>query len=141
MSESPPPAKQAEAYPPDYIYGMRERSGCLTVWLLAASAASVYNILGFAQVLNFVSEYPELSEDISGALIAALAILLVTSIAGVVGMWRWKRWGVYLVGLTGIGITVLEFAMGVGTLIDVIQPAIQIGILVWLVRSCWEYFE
>lgn len=141
MSTSLPPPEQAKGYTPGYIYGMRERSGCLTLWLLVASAASVYNIIGFAQVLNFVSEYPELQEHISGAFIAALAALVVTSIAGVWGMWNWKRWGVYLVGLTGIGIAALEFAMGVGTLTDIIQPVILVAILVWLVKSSWEYFE
>ena len=116
------------------------RGGCLITWLVVAGVANVLLL-----ILTFIGL--GLVKAISASDIVGI-ILNVLVIAGIVGMWRWKKWGYYLLIWMFIGSTVLRifmlFSGGgssgiiVGTIVGgVLGPLI----LYLLVRDKLEYFD
>lgn len=85
-----------------------ERSGCLiAVLVISTLANAVYFLLGIPLTL----ELSRRSDEVF-ALVLASTILSGAALACLVGIWLWKKWGLY--GYAGLGVlgVVLQFMSG-----------------------------
>lgn len=101
----------------------RERGGCLTAWLV------------FIVIANVAAPF------LLGTFGAFSLITLLTgviAIAGVVGMWQFKKWGYYVI-LVCYGIALIVNLTG--SIGGVVGTLIGVGITSALVLSKWDLFE
>jgi hypothetical protein len=111
---------------------MPKRSGCLTAFLILAMIGNP--ILALFQWA------------LAGALpsdVAPLAVIGgVLNVAGLVfaiGVWKWKKWGVY--GYVGsIGLFILLNLM-TGQVLPALQGALPIALLIALTQPVWKHFK
>ena len=110
-----------------------QRSKALTIWLvllLVQSALGVYLILD-------LTKRPE--DPTRPYLLAGLLILSVIQLAGISGIWLWKKWGLYayagaVVGTASIGLLLT------GTLLIVFYELLPVAVTGWLLRDMWDNF-
>jgi len=125
---------------------VRERGGCLTVYLLASV---VFGIL--AIILLLTAGALVTAANVSGVATGTSASLpvfplivdvvgVVVAIAGVYGAWTWKKWGIYAIGasfaISAVG-NILNGNFG-GAVLGVV---IEAAILWYLVKDKWALFE
>ncbi|HEX2908787.1 MAG TPA: hypothetical protein VHO69_18090 [Phototrophicaceae bacterium] len=138
-----PPTKYPSSAPlPVTNYDIKpERGGCLTSWLVVSSGASAVAVLGFLWIMGVVSSHPQAARQMPPGDILLFGIVMLVNIGSLVGIWKWKRWGVYGIVATAIASPFMEWAMGIATTTDFISPFIQLGILSFLLKDKWDYFD
>jgi uncharacterized membrane protein (DUF2068 family) len=138
MSYLPP--EQRKKYTPIYskIEVSPERGGCLTAWLVVSSIFAGIAVIVLLQAFDLVQRTR--SNEFTPALIA-LGVLIFINIVGLVGIWQWKRWGVYIVAFSSIASPIVELMFLQPTASDFIAPVIQLAILYFLVHDKWEDFN
>lgn len=117
-----------------------ERGGCLTAWLIFLGIGSVLSIVLALIAFGF-------SYGVTGVLLLVGGVL---SFVGVSGIWRFKRWGYYLL-MTLSGISIVSSVLSIcsnsssssapasgGSIVGAILGML---ILYLLVREKWEAFE
>ena len=132
---APPQAQDARLAPaPQGAPG--ERGGCLTAFLVLMLIANplvglVYFLAGDA--MNAATHGHEWARPVLG-------LMCFVNVACAIGVWRFKRWGVYgFVAMAGAGLLVnVTLGVGIGSILGAfIGPAI----LVALVRPLWSRFS
>jgi O-antigen ligase len=120
--------------------GGKERGGCLTAWLVLATAFNLFfGLIASLQLLSFAGD-PRVTRVVPSLVIYGLVALQIALIAGLFGIWNWKRWGVYVVaGALAIS-AILSLIMG-DVLRGLLFPIIQFGLLFYLINPKWDYFD
>jgi hypothetical protein len=112
----------------------RERSGCLTFWL---GANAVLAVIALVVIVGVARE----SQSFLNPLVFWGTILMPAFIVSLVGIWNWKRWGVY--GLAAV----IILSSGVQQIVNykpfenLAAMIVQLAILYVLVRGQWTAFE
>ena len=122
----------------------KQLGGCLTAWMGVSLAVSLISALVIFQLLDLLRPgnlRPGANTTPVIFYIVAVAVMLLINIASLYGMWNWKRWGVYGVASISIISPIVELIAGTAVTRDFVQPFIQLGILWFLIRDKWEYFE
>jgi hypothetical protein len=90
----------------------RRHSGCLSIWLVLSILVCVIFFIVTFTGLNIPKDFflqytpPSITFNVYGFDLFNIAIDLLILI-GAIGIWRWKKWGYYLL----LGIYVLQFAL------------------------------
>ena len=137
------PGSDPYGYPPPRPppRAVRERSGCLNLWLIASIVFGLIALFGLIQVWELVLRTPNAFQRVSPIGLILLSALLIGMLICVWGIWRWKRWAVYGIALTSIVSPFVEYAFFRADASDVIAPFIQIAVLYFLVKDKWDDFE
>lgn len=141
-----PPAKPdadaaARAY---HAEDGKQHGGCLTAWMGVSVAFSLIGVVMAFQLLDLLrpgSLRPGANTGLLVFYIVGLVVLLVLNLASLYGIWKWARWGVYGIASVSIISLVWELMLGTANTADFIQPFIQLGVLWFLIRDKWAYFE
>jgi O-antigen ligase len=120
--------------------GEKERGGCLTAWLVVVTAFNLFfGLISSLQLLSYVGD-PRVTRVIPAVVIYGLIGLEIALIAGLFGIWNWKRWGVYTVaGALAIS-AVFSLILG-DALRGLVFPIIQFAIFFYLINPKWDYFD
>jgi hypothetical protein len=114
----------------------RKRGGCLTAFLILMLVANPltagYYVLAGETVRQSLPNLP-------GWAIPVLAVAAVLNFVFAVGVWMWKRWGVYGLFVSAALVFVLNtFIVGIlPALVGIIGPVI----LFFLIRPVWSQLE
>src|SRR5713101_4544212 len=77
-----------------------QRGGCLTTWLIFMSLSAVFLLF------SFLSTYSDLERHDDPTLphwpFLVLALLCINQMVGVIALFLWRKWGLYLVVLGGL---------------------------------------
>jgi hypothetical protein len=120
----------------------RPRSGCLTVYLVLMI---VFSLLGAVQYLAMGGAMrqtmAQLGTTLPGWYLPVMGVFSLASVATAVGIWQWKRWGVY--GFVGISLLslVINLVAGISPGFSIIASVVGLAILFYLVRPLWDHFE
>jgi hypothetical protein len=117
-----------------------ERGGCLTAWLVVSTILTVIAGVAFMQLLSVLIR-PRAFEDISPVGVLLLGGLMIGSSICLIGVWNWKRWGVYGIALTSCISPLIEVFFFRADVTDFIAPFVQIAILWYLVSGKWDAFD
>jgi hypothetical protein len=118
------------------LVAKRQRGGCLTTWLVVVSISQLsttYTL--FQSIANHSLHLPQWYQY-------ALIIGVLISIIGTVGIWLWKKWGVFCY-LSAIFLNIVV-AVIAGSII--VLPILAIGSIIGLailyivLRDKWQYF-
>ena len=112
-----------------------EHGGCLTAWLAVSVLAAIFTIVTLAGIREVAQQRG------IGTLIYILIGASVLHVVFIVGIFDWRRWGVY--GLIAIVIisAVLQIIAGVATTRDYVAPFVQLGLLYYLIHEKWDYYD
>ena len=147
LSQSPNPYQPPREPPHDPVpdprsfaaeprTGPRDRGGCLTAFLVLMMIANplvglMYLVTGDA--IRRSLHAPDWA-------IPVLTIASLVNFACAIGIWKWKKWGVYgAVAMAGLGL-VVNFTIGIQpmqAIIGLVGPAILIA----LVSKLWKEFD
>ncbi|MGD0526481.1 MAG: hypothetical protein ABSE49_15140 [Polyangiaceae bacterium] len=137
MSNDPNPyAPPQQPFAPLSPAPRAERGGCLTAFLVLVLIANPLVALGYflaGDAMNAVTRGHDWARPVLG-------LMCLVNVACAVGVWRFKRWGVYgFVAMAALGLVVnLTLGVGVGSFLGAfVGPAI----LVALVRPLWSRFR
>jgi len=111
---------------------MPKRSGCLTAFLILAMIGNpVLAVIQWALAGNLPSEMASLAV-IGG-------VLNVAGLIFAIGVWKWKKWGVY--GYVGsIGLFIL-LNLATGQVLPALQGLLPIALLIGLTQPVWKQFK
>ena len=120
--------------------GEKERGGCLTVWLVVVTAFNLFfGLISSLQLLSYVGD-PRVTRVIPAVVIYGLIGLEIALIAGLFGIWNWKRWGVYTVA-GALAISAVFSLISGDALRGLVFPIIQFAIFFYLINPKWDYFD
>lgn len=119
----------------DYVYSKPERGGCLSFWLGASLVVSVMALFVFLGLGS------ELSRRGFSWIVLFGFFAVAVNLACIYGIYKWKQWGVYGFVAASIMSLVLEMISQTVTARDFVAPFIQIGILWYLIKDKWDYFD
>lgn len=107
----------------------RKRSGCLVAYLAVIAIVNVLG-MGLFAILGLQSQ----------DWIALLGVVLtLVNIVFIIGIWQWKKWGVYGLGISlGLGALAALISMQFSS---VVPPLSSLAVLVYLVRPVWHLME
>ncbi len=111
-----------------------ERGTGLTIWLALLVFQSV---LGIVLIMDLTNRPEDPSRPY---LLAALFVLSAVKLGGLLGIWLWKRWGLYAYAGTEVGIAILGLAL-TGTALMVFYELLPVAITGWLLREKMQYFQ
>lgn len=118
---------------------MPERGGCLTFWL---GVQALFTGIAAIYFLNVLGQLGRVRSPGLGLYLLILAALIAGMIACLIGIWRWKRWGVYGIVAISIASFIAEFIFSTPTLniTDCLQPIVGNLILYYLIHNQWDYY-
>jgi hypothetical protein len=74
-------------------------------------------------------------------LISLMVVHFLANVLAAVGIWYWKKWGVYIyIGSTILAVIVGLITTGLG-MVSIFYFALPLVIVGWLLRTKWDYFE
>ncbi len=126
---------------------LKERGGCLTLYLVVAFVGSLLGILGAISANSAIATLTAQGVDVSQYQVypswylpASIVPVLIT-IVGVFGVWTWKKWGVYAIIASFVISTILSIL--VGSFVMGIVGLLISAALLWYVifRDKWPLFE
>lgn len=124
--------------PYDDSYGtMRERGGCLSVFLVFIMAVNVFALFLYCNQISELSRYSG-SSSLMPLLAVAFGVQCVV-IACAVAVWNWKKWGYY--GLMVSYVLSIVLSLVTGALTNIIGAFIGMGILFALVNDKLDMFD
>jgi hypothetical protein len=112
----------------------KDRSGCLTYWLIYAAAIAVLFVYFFLPNIGSSSNW--LTSTIIG-----ISVLQLISIAGI---WAWKKWGVFgyaILNLIAPIIAFLNTESILQTFVSLIQSLSLLLVLYLLAKPKWQFFR
>ena len=72
-------------------------------------------------------------------LVSLMVVHSLADVVAVVGVWFWKRWGMYVYAAsTVLALVVGLLSVGMWSVFYMILPLVILG---WVLRSKWSYFE
>jgi len=120
----------------------RKRGRFLTVWLILLPIANTVISL-WCWIVLFILGMQSAVFGYDWGGIVTLAIIPIVPILNIVfsvAVWKWKRWGVFGLGVMSIA---ASFVSGWSVLFFYLAPVGLVGIIVLaiLVRPIWKHFE
>jgi len=112
----------------------KTRGTGVTIWLILL-------VLQSALAIYMIQDLTKRPEDPSRPFIlAALFLLSAVKLAGVLGIWLWKRWGlyIYLGSVVGVSIIGLVLTGNPGILFFELIPVVITG---WLLKDKYPLFQ
>jgi hypothetical protein len=112
---------------------IKERGGCLTYWLAYAAIVALLLVYFLS---SFVSNNPWFLNGSIG--------ITVFQIIFIIGIWLWKKWGVFGYAVTTLITPIIAFlrvSSITDALVSLIQSVSLILVLYLLVKPKWQYFE
>ena len=74
-------------------------------------------------------------------LISLMVVHFLANVIAAIGIWYWKKWGVYIyIGSTILAVIVGLITTGLG-MYSVFYFALPLIIVGWLLRTKWDYFK
>jgi hypothetical protein len=74
-------------------------------------------------------------------LISLMVLHFLANVLAAIGIWYWKKWGVYIyIASTILAVIVGLITTGLG-MVSVFYMVLPLVILGWLLRTKWSYFE
>ena len=131
-----PPASQERSRSPAPV-----RGGGLTVWLAFMLLSSAYLCYAFLSTYIDLEQHADPTRPHWPFLVFSL--LCVNQVAGVVALFLWRKWGLYLIALGGLGSLAVDFLSGLPLVVEDLLPLLGLLILVGLLRSNgrWQLFH
>jgi hypothetical protein len=116
-----------------------EHGGCLTLWLVVQGLGTVYAAILLMGVFSQVSRARSPALTIY---VAIVTVFIIGTIASLIGIWRWKRWGIYGIVAVSIFSPITEFIFATSSfsLLDCAQPFVGNLILYYLVHDKWDHY-
>ncbi|MEJ2599156.1 MAG: hypothetical protein P8Z00_12530 [Anaerolineales bacterium] len=111
-----------------------ERGTGLTIWLVLLVIQSA---LGIVLILD-LNNRPE--DPSRPYLLAALFILSAAKLVGVLGIWLWRRWGLFAYAGAVLGIAIIGLTL-TGTALMIFYELLPVAITSWLLREKMQYFQ
>jgi hypothetical protein len=111
-----------------------ERGIGLTIWL---ALLVIQSALGIFLILD-LNNRPD--DPARPYLLAALFILSAAKLVGVLGIWLWKRWGLYIYAGSVVVIAIIGLML-TGTGLMIFYELLPVAITGWLVREKLQYFQ
>ena len=113
-----------------------KRGGCLSIFLIVSMIAypltAVYYFFASETIEQFLPNFPSW-------LILIFGLMALADFVFVIGIWNWKKWGVYGLAVTIlIAIVINSFNVG---LLAASSGLIGLAFLAYLVRDVWPYME
>ena len=124
------PQKKAAGKPKHPV----ERGLGLTIWL---ALLVIQSLLGIILILD-LNNRPE--DPSRPYLLLALFIFSAAKLAGVLGIWLWKRWGLYTYVGAVIGTAIIGLAL-TGTMMMIFYELLPVAITGWLLREKMQYLS
>jgi hypothetical protein len=114
----------------------RKRGGCLTAFLILMLIANpltgLYYLLAGSTVRESLPTLPEWA-------IPTLGVLALANFAFAIGIWQWKKWGVYgFAGTSLVALVVNAISIGIPA---ALFGLVGLGLLAYLVRPHWNQME
>jgi hypothetical protein len=104
-------------------------------WLTAALVLMVVTGLAAAIFYN-AAKTPQVDRT---WILTMMVIANLGDVLAALGIWFWKRWGLYVyLFATGLAFVAGLASVGMWASFYLILPAVIVG---WLLRSKWQYFE
>ncbi|MEJ2711192.1 MAG: hypothetical protein P8074_26530 [Anaerolineales bacterium] len=111
-----------------------ERGIGLTIWLALLVFQSA---LGIVLILDLTNRPDDPSRPY---LLAALFILSAAKLVGVLGIWLWKRWGLYTYAGSVVVIAIIGLML-TGTALMIFYELLPVAITGWLLREKLQHFQ
>lgn len=124
----------------------KKRGSALTAWLVGMSVWVIgFKGLAFLELLRIYSDLSNARfyENVMPSVIFSVAInavLIVVLVIGLTGMWKWKRWGAYLVA-GALAADIVAKILLAGLVTTVIPPLIVLMLMYVAVVPRWHLFE
>jgi hypothetical protein len=118
-----------------------ERGGCLTIFLVLVIIGEALGIIGMLLGgAAMQQQYATLGISMPSWYTPVSIVAGILALVGAVGMWMWKRWGIYAMAasfvLTLIGL------IGIGSLVPGIVGTAIAGAILWFVtKDKMQYFQ
>ena len=110
----------------------KKRGALLTIALILMA---VHGIVA-AIMYSTMSSAPEVQRP---WIISMMVLHFLANIAAAVGIFYWKKWGIYVYAASTILALVAGLlALGMWSVFYMVLPFVILG---WLLRSKWDYFE
>lgn len=109
--------------------------GCLTLWLVVSALAAIFVIVSLLGIRELAARRGV------GPLVYILIAASVLHIVFVVGIFDWRKWGVYGIVAIVIISPILQIIAGIATTRDYIAPFVQLGLLYYLIHDKWDYYD
>lgn len=100
----------------------------LTIWL---ALLVIQSALGIYLILDLTNRPEDPSRPY---LLAALFILFAAKLTGLLGIWFWKLWGIYIYAGAAVGIAIIGLAL-TGTSLMVFYELLPVAITGWFLRG------
>lgn len=114
----------------------RKRGGCLTaflvVMLIGNPLTAIYYLVAGGRVVDALPGMP-------AWIIPVFIVVSVANTVFAVGVWLWKRWGVFGIGVSYIVVLIIN--VGIGLPFNALLGLVGIAILIFLVRPVWGQME
>lgn len=111
-----------------------ERGMGLTIWLVLLVIQSA---LGIILILDLTNRPEDPSRPY---LLAALFVFSAAKLVGVLGIWLWKRWGLFAYAGAVLGIAIIGLVL-TGTALMIFYELLPVAITGWLLREKMQYFQ
>jgi hypothetical protein len=116
-----------------------EHSGCLTLWVVVQALFTGFAAITF---LGILGQFSRIRSTGLMVFVLILGVIIAGWIVSLIGIWRWKRWGVYGAVTISIISPISEFIFATPsfTMLDCFQPIIGNAILYYLIHNQWDHF-
>ena len=111
-----------------------ERGTGLTIWL---ALLVIQSVLGIILIMDLTNRPEDPSRPY---LLAALFVLSAAKLVGVLGIWLWKRWGLYAYAGAVVGIAIIGLVL-TGTALMIFYELLPVAITGWLLREKMQDFQ
>jgi hypothetical protein len=110
----------------------KERGTILTILLIIMAVHGIFA----AYLYSTMSTAPEVQRP---WIIGMMVLHFLANAAAAVGIWYWKKWGLYVYAAsTVLAVVAGLISVGIWSLFYMVLPLAIIG---WVLRSKWSYFE
>src|SRR5688572_25122347 len=129
-----PPDNQAKTYKAGWqTRRIRERSGCLNLWLGASAFFAAVSGWVLFQILNAIANQPEQPvADGKWLAILLFSIMIVATLIFLRAIVLWRKWGVYGMVVVSLASPFIKQALVRTNASDLIAPFVQLLILFFL---------
>ncbi len=114
-----------------------ERGGCLTTYLVFMCIVNTLTSISYIFSGDMIKDKLNIS---SGWILPLLSIFCISNIIFAIGIWKWKRWGVYGIGITSFIAFFINISIGI-SIFSSLLGLVGLIIIIVLVKPLWKYMN